>query len=311
MSVEQPRNSFRASVLRGEKAPLVVADKAPKPRRSKNSIDGEFVARSEARRTDHRGKDRHRLSSEGATAHYRGKKHKVELVNLSAGGAMIRCNFEPRLWDKLELQISDGPRFEGAVRWIKDVNVGIEFAHETRIDADPKKRAEVLLSVIQRSFPDQKVSLERDLDEEDLVEDGEENPNNRGEKRHPLIWKGEIHYAFDSNPVRLRNVSEGGALLDVMSLYPVGGEILLDLGGAGQFEAVVTWAHEDQIGVNFKLPFNIECLANAKPEVAPQKWNVPDFLNNETHDEESPWSDHWGRSSIDAIRSDLEGYLKH
>lgn len=307
MSAEQPRNSFRAAVLRGEKPPLVITDKAPKPRRSKDVVDGDLVARSEQRRANHRGKDRHRLSAEHATAHHRGKKHKVELINLSAGGAMIRCDFAPPLWDMLELEIADGPRFEGAVRWIKGGRIGIEFAHETLIDCDPTKRAEVLLAVIQRSFPDQKVNLEREI--EDVVEQPEEDLGNRGEKRHPLIWKGDIHYAFDSNPVRLRNVSEGGALLDVITFYPVGAEIMLDLGGAGQFEAVVTWGNEDQVGVKFKVPFDIECLANAKPEVTPHKWNVPGFLNRED-EEDSPWSDKWGRSSIEEFRSDLEGFLK-
>ena len=118
MSAEQPRNSFRAAVLRGEQPPLVVTDKAPRRGRSDDVIDGKIVARSEQRRSNHRGKDRHRLASEKATVRHRGRKHKVELVNLSAGGAMIRCKFAPKLWDMLELEIADGPRFEGAVRWI-------------------------------------------------------------------------------------------------------------------------------------------------------------------------------------------------
>ena len=308
MSAEQPRNSFRAAVLRGEKPPLVLTDKAPRRGRSKDSIDGELVARSEQRRSNHRGKDRHRLTAEAATIHHRGRKHKVELINLSAGGAMIRGKLKLRLWDILELEIAEGPRFEGAVRWIKDGFVGIEFAHETIIDCDPKKRAEMLLEVIQRSFADQKISLERV--EEEIVEHEEEDLGNRGEKRHPLIWKGEIHYAFDSNPVRLRNVSVGGALLDVMTFYPVGAEVMLDLGGAGQFEAVVSWGHEDQVGVKFKRPFDIECLAKAKPELTPHKWDVPGFLGREADDDDSPWSSNWSRSSIAEFREDLEGFLK-
>ena len=308
MSAEQPRNSFRASVLRGEKAPLVVTDKAPRRGRSKHSIDGDLVARSEMRRSNHRGKDRHRLTSEAATAHHCGKSHEVQLVNLSAGGAMIGGGFKPRLWDVVGLEVADGPRFEGVVRWIKDGQIGIEFAHETVLDCDPKKHAEVLLEVIQRSFPDQKVSLEREGGEE-IVEQPEEALGNRGDKRHPLIWKGEIHYAFDSNPVRLRNVSSGGALLDVMTFYPVGAELMLDLGAAGQFEAVVTWGHEDQIGVKFKRPFDLACLANAKPEIAPHKWDVPGFLSNSDEDD-SPWSEHWSRSSLAEIREELEGFLK-
>jgi hypothetical protein len=308
MSAEQPRNSFRAAVLRGEKPPLVVTDKAPRRGRSDDVIEGKIVARSEQRRSNHRGKDRHRLASEKATVRHRGRKHKVELVNLSAGGAMIRCKFAPKLWDMLELEIADGPRFEGAVRWIKDGGIGIEFAHETLIDCDPKKRAEMLLEVIQRSFPDQKVSLERV--EEEIVEHEVEDLGNRGERRHPLIWKGEIHYAFDSNPVRLRNVSIGGALLDVMTYYPVGAEVMLDLGGAGQFQAIVTWGHEDQVGVKFKRPFDIDCLANARPEITPHSWNVPSFLDRGTEDEDTPWSSNWSRSSIAEVREDLEGFLK-
>lgn len=308
MSAEQPRNSFRASVLRGEKAPVVVTDKAPRRGRSSDTIDGEIVARSEKRRTNHRGKDRHRLASESAKAHHRGKVHEIDLVNLSAGGAMIRCRFSPRLWDVIELEIADGPRFQGAVRWIRQGEVGIEFAHETIIDCDPEKRAEVLLEVIQRSFPDQKVRLERE--EEELVEPQEEDLGNRDEKRHPLIWKGDIHYAFDTKPVRLRNVSTGGALLDVTTFYPVGAEMVLDLGGAGQFDVEVTWGHEDQIGVKFKRPFDLDCLAKAKPELTPRKWNVPGFLSRVADEDDSPWSSHWGRSSIAEVQESLEGFLK-
>jgi len=110
--------------------------------------------------------------------------------------------------------------------------------------------------------------------------------------------------------VRLRNVSSGGALLDVSTYYPVGAEMLLDLGGAGQFEVVVTWAHEDQIGVKFMRPFDLACLAKAKPEIAPNKWNVPGFLTRAADEDDSPWATQWNRSSIDEIREDLEGFLK-
>ena len=107
MSAEQPRNSFRAAVLRGEKPPLVVTDKAPRRGRSDDSIDGKLVARSEQRRSNHRGKDRHRLADEAATVHHGGRKHKAELVNLSAGGAMIRCDLELKLWDQVDLVLGE------------------------------------------------------------------------------------------------------------------------------------------------------------------------------------------------------------
>lgn len=306
MSAEQPRNSFRAAVLRGEKPELVVTDKAPQ-RHDPRAVKGMRVARTETRRSNHRGKDRHRLSSENVKARFKGKSHKAELINLSSGGAQIRCRFKPRLWDMVELNLGDGPQFEGAVRWIKDDRFGIEFAHETRIECDSKERAELLLEVIQRSFPDQK-RLDAPDEEQEVAPAPVEDLGNRTQTRHPLIWKGEIHYAFDSNPVRLRNVSEGGALLEVSTFYPVGAAVMLDLGDAGQFDATVTWGDEDQIGVKFAAPFDIACLAKARPDVTPHSWQVPTFLDQAEDD--SPWHTKWKRSSIAEIRTELEGFLK-
>ncbi len=221
---------------------------------------------------------------------------------------MIRCDFAPRLWDIVELQLGEGPGLQGAVRWIKGDSVGLEFAHETRIECDREQRAELLLAVIQRSFPDE-VRLE-ELHPEEGREEVEEDLGKRDEKRHPLIWKGEIHYAHDSNPVRLRNISSGGALVDVAVDYPPGAQVMLDLGDAGQHFTTVQWVCGDQAGLRFVSPFDIACLANARPDVMPHSWNVPAFLNPDDEELDSPWSSHWSRSSIEEVRSDLEGYLK-
>lgn len=310
MGVEAMRNSFRAAVLGGERKPLVVTEKNPRFEGDGDSLDGVRVPRSETRRSNHRGGDRHRLSGESATAVHRRKSREVEVVNLSKGGAMIRCGFAPRLWDMVELRLGEGPGLEGAVRWIKGDTVGLEFAHETRIDCDPQERAALLLAVIQRSFPDQNVHLEADAEPESDAEPVEEELGDRGEKRHPLIWNGEIHFAYDSKPVRLRNVSAGGALVDVAVDYPAGSEVLLDLGDAGQFFATVQWLCGDQAGLKFVRPFDIACLANARPDLVPSHgWTLPDFLSREA-DDGSAWHENWSRSSIEEIRADLEGYLK-
>jgi len=308
MGVEATRNSFRAAVLRGERAPLVVTDKNPRFEGEGDALDGVRVPRAEIRRADHRGGDRHRLEGETASATYDGQAYDVEIVNLSRGGAMIRCEFKPRLWDMIELRFDDGPSLEGAVRWIKDRSVGLEFAHETKLDCSPEERASILLQVIQRSFPDE-VRLDDDGSAQAEAQEAEDL-GERDEKRHPLIWKGEIHYAHDSNPVRLRNVSGGGALVDVAVDYPLAAEVLLDLGDAGQHFATIQWVCGDQAGLRFVKPFDLACLANARPDVTPHSWNVPSFLTRDDS-ESSAWDERWGRSSIAEIRSDLEGYLKH
>ena len=309
MGVEATRNSFRAAVLSGERKPLVVTDKSPRTGGERNALDGVHVPRSESRHGNHRGGDRHRLNSETATVLRHGKSHDVEVVNLSRGGAMIRCRFIPQLWEIVELRLGEGIGLDAAVRWIKGDAVGLEFAHETKIDCEPAERAALLLEVIQRSFPNQEVSFEPETATDIAEELEQEDLGNRDEKRHPLIWKGEIHFAHDSNPVRLRNVSSGGALIDVAVDYPVGAEVLLDLGGAGQNFAIVQWVCGDQAGLRFTTPFDLACLARARPDLTPHSWNVPTFLNP-GEEEDSAWHEKWSRSSIAEIRNELEGYLK-
>lgn len=306
MTAEPSSNSFRAMVLRGEKPPLLVAEKNRR-HRGEDSLDPTLISRSESRSSDHRAKDRHRLTGETATIVHEGSSYAVELVNLSAGGALVRGPFQPKLWDILELQVGDGLSIEAAVRWIRGDQVGIEFAHETRVEGDPIERAAMLLNVIRRSFDDQEISFVPE-EAREAVAVPNDGPNERNEKRHPLIWMGEIHYAHDSNAVRLRNVSEGGALVDVSADYPVGAEVMLDLGDAGQFFASIVWACGDQAGLRFKEPFDISCLAMARPHLMPTNWRAPTFLDEEGED--SPWNEHWSRSSLAEMRDDLEGYLK-
>ena len=308
MGVEATRNSFRAAVIGGEKKPLIVTDKNPRFEGEDDALDGVRVPRAETRRGDHRDADRHRLEGETAKALYKNKSRDVEIVNLSRGGAMIRCDFRPRLWDLVELRFGEGPGLEGAVRWIKGGSIGLEFAHETKLECSSEERASILLNVIQRSFPDE-VTFEQSEagNSEEMSE--EEDLGARDEKRHPLIWKGEIHYAHDSNPVRLRNVSQGGALVDIAADYPLGAEVMLDLGDAGQFFVTVQWICGDQAGLRFVQPFDLACLAKARPDVTPHSWTVPTFLDR-NDDEDSAWDERWGRSSIAEIRNELEGYLK-
>lgn len=305
------RNAFRAAVVRGERKPLVVEEKQPRLERSEADSLGLLIPRTEARHGDHRDGDRHRLNGEVTRARYRGRSYEAELVNLSSGGAMVKADFVPRLWDMVELELGDGLALEAAVRWVKKGLVGLEFAHETRIECDPETRAKLLLDVIQRSFPESEIALAPVADEAD----GRPAPSDdfgaqkRSELRHPLVWSGQILFAFDSNPARLRNISCGGALVDICVTYPVGAEVVLDLHESGQINAVVTRVHGDQAGLRFTEPFDLARLARTKPALTAEKWQRPEFLEKMTGDC-SPWDDQWGRGSLHALRSELEGFLK-
>src|SRR5689334_20319352 len=102
-----------------------------------DALDSILVPRAETRRGNARGRDRHRLSSEHALLRHEGHEQVVDLVNLSSGGAMVRgANLELVLWDHVHLSLGDGGDVECAVRWIKGGDIGLEFAHETRVDCD-------------------------------------------------------------------------------------------------------------------------------------------------------------------------------
>jgi hypothetical protein len=98
-------------------------------------------------------------------------------------------------------------------------------------------------------------------------------------------------------------------MVDCTRTIAEGSELLLDLGGAGQHFAFVSWSRGDQLGLRFQQPFDIACLARARPEVAPQSWTRPDFLNAQ-QGTDSPWAEPWERLSLPELKDTLEGYLK-
>ncbi len=148
-------NKFRSAILSGNglypKNPLV-RDKNARGA-AEDDLSSVEVPREESRSANHRDNDRHRLDQEVARARFADEEHEVDLINLSGGGAMIRADFAPLLWERVDLILAEGAEIECAVRWIRGDRVGLEFAHETRIDCDPEARDTLLLDVIHRSFP--------------------------------------------------------------------------------------------------------------------------------------------------------------
>jgi hypothetical protein len=310
-------NNFRSAILSGNglypKNPRVHGKKGRGA--SEDDLTSVEVPRFEKRMHDHRDDDRHRLNQETARARFKDKEYEVDLINLSGGGAMIRCDFSPRLWQRVDLILGEGGEIECAVRWIRDDRVGLEFAHETRIDCDPEARDALLLDVIHRSFKDVKLPVRTEApaapEQGEAKGDDDDTITNsrRTERRHPLVWMGEVYFAHSNEKVRLRNISEHGALIEGPTPYPLGVEVLLDLGAAGQHFSTVSWTCGDKTGLKFNNPFDLKRLGSAKPEVAPHLMIRPG-PGLETSDIDNPWADGWKRQSLDELRDDLEGFLK-
>ena len=301
-------NEFRSRVFGKDDDPKsLLSSKAPKGANAESGLRTIAVPRFESRTSNTRGGDRHRLPDEMITATYDGRSHEVQLVNLSGGGAMISAKFEPMLWDRVDLHLMASGTVECVVKWIRNNRIGLEFAQETRIDCSAQERNALLREVIARSFPEAVGDLtEPEAVDEPPVEPVPQGEHKRAEPRHPLIWSGVVHFNHTSTPVRLRNISSQGALLECHDAVPGGAELLLDLGEAGSLFARVSWAVGDQVGLAFQEPFDMQLLALSRPEVASSNWDAPDYLKGKT----PPKADPWDRLSVSELSSELEGYLK-
>ena len=306
-------NNLRAT-LSGNPIPTtgVLSEKQPS-RAAGAGLDAVPLSRGATRTADHRLIDRYRLVNERALVLFKSRLHPVDLVNLSGGGAMVEGKFKPRLWDAVELYLGKHGSVECAVRWIRSDRYGLEFAHETQIQTIPVERDSLLREVIRRSFP--KVGAGLALDAEPEITSvapvsNESGAARRSSPRHPMIWSGQILFEHESTPVRLRNISASGAMVESPNSLPLGGKVYLDLGEAGSLFATISWVHGDQVGLLFARPFNLANLANAKPTLTPQRWSKPAYLRDDQSDS-SPWAERWGRLSVEELKNSLGGFLKY
>lgn len=302
MGAENTPNEFRASLRAGRRDEAVVANK--RKRRETDVRAGNLgdikVARSESRSTNQRKGDRHRLSEEQAVLRRKGKRHVVELINLSHGGAMVAGDFKAKLWDKVSLVLGEAGEIECAVRWIRDGRYGLEFAHETQVDCDSETLDELLREVIRNSFPGVDLTL-RAAPSEDI----DKPEDKRGGTRHPLIWSGILHHDYDWEVVRLRNISQFGALIECPASLPAGLTVYLELENIGRIEATVSWSRGSQTGLSFAEPFDVLSLSKAAPNVASKAGTETNFAPYGQGCDQSPWAPQWDRVSVQDLGSKL------
>src|SRR5205814_1986517 len=134
-------------------------------------------------------------------------------------------------------------------------------------------------------------------------------PDARDDRRHPLVWSGVLHHDYQSTPVRLRNISAAGVMIECTNPLRVGSEPLLELSDALSLSATVTWVVGDHAGLRFHSPFDLNDLAQTRPAVAAAEWHPPSYLENRSVTD-SPWAEEWDRLSVGELRQQLEGFLK-
>lgn len=308
--------NIRAKIFGGGAEEPILKAKTPKGARP-DALDSVAVARESRQRSDSRGEDRHRLIGERARITHDGKTDEVQLINLSGGGAMIEGRLPVMLWDRVHLHLGEHGDIECAVRWIRDRRIGLEFAHETRLDCGADEVATLLREVINRSFPDAEFPEAEDQPAEPCAGEPpapEAHQPPRGDEhrsapRHPLIWTGTLYHDFQTTPVRVRNISRTGAMIESSEPVRVGAQPLLELSDAVSISGTVQWAVGDQVGLRFNEPFDMSLLAESTPVVAEPVWTPPPYLEKAGAELDAD-EGHWNHLTLTELRRELEGFLK-
>ena len=92
------------------------------------SLDGSIVPRTVRRRIDQRTEPRADAATETAIFELRGRKHEVQLVNLSASGAMAIFSLIPHIGETISVALAGRPAVNGYVCWVRGGKIGITFA---------------------------------------------------------------------------------------------------------------------------------------------------------------------------------------
>jgi hypothetical protein len=82
--------------------------------------------------------------------------------------------------------------------------------------------------------------------------------------RHGLIRLATLRWNGEALPVRLRNISTGGALLESERALDPGAGVELDLPGCGMLPAEVRWSQSGRLGISFLEEFDLKKLAPPK-----------------------------------------------
>jgi len=296
--------NIRAKVY-GNFSPEETVLKVKKPKGAKaDTLNSVAVSRETRRLSNGRGEDRHRLIDERVQISWNGADRTVDLLNLSGGGAMIAADVEPMLWDRIDLHLGQNGTIECAVRWIRNGRIGLEFAHETRLNWPSDQVAAVLREVLKRSFPHIGFELSQEPSPSEAQNPGEDE--HRIAKRHPLIWSGKLHHDYTSDNVRIRNISSTGAMIETTAIVRVGSEPLLELSDQVSLSATVEWAVGDQVGLRFHQEFDMNQLVESRPTVAAPSWAPPAYLDIDSQHSE----DCWNRLSVLELQRELEGFLR-
>jgi len=96
--------------------------------------------------------------------------------------------------------------------------------------------------------------------------------------RHRLIRNGRLLWQGRTLPVRLRNISAGGAMIECDDPLEPGTAVELDLAEAGTLPAEVRWCQQGQVGLHFGEEFALGKLARTRRKGGAPQMLKPEYL---------------------------------
>ena len=264
-------HDIRSSLVRHEqRMPLARKASGGRPAKESGGLSGIRIRRDEARKVDQRREDRHLNVIDQAAIRHKRQSRDVKVLNVSSRGTMVECDLVPPIGDPVDIRFADCNRTSCFVRWVRDGKIGLEFARETLI--------------IGAERDERMVSGRRFGEQPSLAVKAERAP------RQCLILRGELHMRDGSMPVRLRNISKDGAMLEGTRNIEPPAQIVLELAGGVAIEGRVRWCRSKQIGIHFDGPFDVAVLARPPDEEKHQPdYLKPDYLRSDGQPD-SPWS---------------------
>jgi hypothetical protein len=289
-------HEIRSTILSGDEKPSTPIACKAKSRREGGGLGGLSkiaIRREEARVTNQRSEDRHRNVVAGSVITFRRRKHEVRVVNVSSRGAMIEAELEPRIGEKIDIQFTPDTRTRCVVRWVREGRIGLEFVDETILWDNSQVNGPV---ADRRAVPDRRTP---ESEAESVARAVAERA-----PRQALIRNGSLYWNGITIPVRLRNISEGGARIDSDHDLRPGTEVELDLGEAGFQVAEVRWSRDGQIGLRFAEEFDLDSLAPGSLSEGSGRvpgMLKPAYLETELRSD-SPWAARYERLSITDLK---------
>ena len=266
-------HDLRSTLIRGERRDPVARKGAgaPEHRGQDGSLTGITIRRQESRRSDQRHEPRHVHVLDSATLRQKRQIAEIPLLNLSSRGAMVECDWRPRIGARLMIRFADCNETACSVRWVRDGRIGLEFDKETvMIGANDVHRA-IVGGRRQGEHPAITLCKQR-------------------APRQASMLRAQLHSRSGTMAVKLRNISGSGAMLQATDDLPEDFEVVLEIPRAAAIPGRVRWCLNKQIGIRFTDELDLESLLRAPEEVREQPdYLKPDYLRSEM-DSDSPWA---------------------